>query len=139
MSDYEGSEAVYQAKARAYGQAKARREAKGDRLGWKRTAAIAGLAVASFLAGSQLALNDAQSHFRGLTVPKCEEDEIVMGTGDFSGGLWDRYRCEHPDNLVTETTNPKLALGTRLQNTAGNRYEVVQDPTSGWYSVELVK
>lgn len=37
-----------------------------------------------------------------LTMPKCEEDEIVQGRGDFANGLWSRYECEHPDNLSTE-------------------------------------
>lgn len=34
------------------------------------------------------------------TVPACAEDEVIVGVGDFHpSGLWDAYRCEHPDNL----------------------------------------
>jgi len=37
-------------------------------------------------------------------VPACMEDEVIIGYGDFhSDGLWDHYRCEHPDNLQQPT------------------------------------
>ena len=33
--------------------------------------------------------------------PPCMEDEVVVGTGDFnSDGYWDRYVCDHPDNIA---------------------------------------
>src|SRR3712207_1403266 len=33
-------------------------------------------------------------------IPYCQEDEIVMGYGDFAKGRWEHYRCQHPDNFV---------------------------------------
>lgn len=29
------------------------------------------------------------------TVPKCQEDEIIVGTGNFANGYWDSYECKH--------------------------------------------
>lgn len=26
-------------------------------------------------------------------VPACEEDEVIVGTGDFAGGYWTGYQC----------------------------------------------
>jgi hypothetical protein len=32
--------------------------------------------------------------------PACQEDEVIIGTGDFkSTGYWDHYECFHPDNF----------------------------------------
>lgn len=25
--------------------------------------------------------------------PRCEEDQVVVGAGDFQNGYWDRYEC----------------------------------------------
>lgn len=32
-------------------------------------------------------------------IPRCVEDEMIRGTGDFEDGRWTRYECVHPDNL----------------------------------------
>lgn len=32
-------------------------------------------------------------------VPQCQEDEIIVGQGDFSGGFWDSYSCAPADGL----------------------------------------
>ncbi len=33
--------------------------------------------------------------------PRCQEDEVIQGLGNFnSTGYWDRYTCVHPDQLV---------------------------------------
>jgi len=29
--------------------------------------------------------------------PKCPEDAVLVGTGDFSGGYWTSYVCENLD------------------------------------------
>lgn len=39
-------------------------------------------------------------------VPRCQEDEIVHGIGQFNErwpGLWDSYRCIHPDVVTCDT------------------------------------
>lgn len=31
--------------------------------------------------------------------PGCEEDEVLAGTGNYENGVWEGYRCTHPDTL----------------------------------------
>lgn len=33
------------------------------------------------------------------SIPKCQEDEIIVGNGDYSHGKWDWYSCAHKDTL----------------------------------------
>ena len=28
-------------------------------------------------------------------LPHCEEDELIIGVGDFNGEVWDSYECAH--------------------------------------------
>lgn len=32
-------------------------------------------------------------------VPACQEDEVIVGVGNFDGDFWDEYRCAHPDRF----------------------------------------
>lgn len=32
-----------------------------------------------------------------IFIPKCQEDEVLMGVGEFDDGRWDRYICENID------------------------------------------
>lgn len=32
-------------------------------------------------------------------VPKCQEDEIVVGHGNYANGRWETYQCAHKDTL----------------------------------------
>lgn len=42
-------------------------------------------------------------------IPHCEEDELIRGRGNYEHGVWDRYRCVHPDTITRNTVcaNPK--------------------------------
>lgn len=33
-------------------------------------------------------------------VPRCAEDEMVDGRGDFENGRWSRYVCVHPEDVA---------------------------------------
>jgi hypothetical protein len=37
-------------------------------------------------------------------VPRCAEDELIVGRGDYSGtsGTWSRYECAHIDDIGPE-------------------------------------
>jgi hypothetical protein len=35
-----------------------------------------------------------------INVPKCQEDEIFYGTGDFDAGVWESYLCIPLDDLA---------------------------------------
>ena len=39
--------------------------------------------------------NDDVAPTKGI--PSCSEDEIIVGTGDYSGGFWTNYKCGHGD------------------------------------------
>lgn len=32
---------------------------------------------------------------RPAAMPSCQEDEIVVGVGDYDAGYWDAYVCQH--------------------------------------------
>ena len=57
-----------------------------------------------------------------VTLPynmQCEEDELILGTGDFDGVSWDEYNCVVIDDLVvTEmgcpVTDTIAACATRI-------------------------
>ena len=36
---------------------------------------------------------------RSPAIPKCAEDDIIVGTGNYSNGQWEGYTCSHPDIL----------------------------------------
>lgn len=36
-------------------------------------------------------------------VPACQEDEVVVGRGDFKGGYWSAYGCETLDDVCLGT------------------------------------
>lgn len=52
-----------------------------------------------FLATFLGAVSGAQAHeVQRQEVPTCRtEEQIMVGKGDYSHGLWERYRCVHPD------------------------------------------
>lgn len=53
--------------------------------------AVAALAACAMLFLAAVALPPS--------VPRCQEDEVVVGVGDFhSSGYWDAYRCWHVEN-----------------------------------------
>lgn len=35
-----------------------------------------------------------------VEMPKCPEDSVLVGTGDFSSGLWDSYLCIPFDDIT---------------------------------------
>jgi hypothetical protein len=48
-----------------------------------RVAAILALVVVAALAGAST----------GRAIPRCEEDAVLIGTGDFHAGQWTAYQC----------------------------------------------
>lgn len=42
-------------------------------------------------------------HMSERKVPKCAEDEVIAGRGNFAHGYWERYVCTHPDDITAET------------------------------------
>ena len=32
--------------------------------------------------------------------PSCQEDELIVGVGDFDSGYWSEYLCIHLDNII---------------------------------------
>lgn len=69
-------------------------------------------------------------------VPKCQEDAVVVGRGDFTHGRWDRYACGASVDDYQRGEGSVKPLGVRLQQTAGNGFEVIYDPVTRIYSVE---
>lgn len=57
---------------------------------WMAVAAILLFAVAEL----------AVAHGDGPRVPRCLEDEMLEGRGNFGNGRWDRYACVHPDDVA---------------------------------------
>lgn len=33
------------------------------------------------------------------SAPKCQEDDVIVGTGNFSNGYWDSYKCVNIDEV----------------------------------------
>lgn len=61
---------------------------------------IAGLLIGGgFGTGAGLAIADTAKDAPRVTVPRCEEDEVLIGRGDFERGRWSAYACTHPDSL----------------------------------------
>ena len=56
--------------------------------------------VLIFLLGCFLIPSDSTPvepiHINGI--PSCQEDEIIVGSGDYSGGFWTNYECGHGDD-----------------------------------------
>lgn len=57
---------------------------------------IAGLAFVTLVF---LAILVALTAVQPRTIPQCEEDEVVVGFGDFEHGYWDAYECVPMDDL----------------------------------------
>lgn len=58
------------------------------------------LAMTCFIAAFLLFntdFNNPESVVNNNYVPSCSEDEIIVGTGDYSGGFWTDYKCGHGD------------------------------------------
>lgn len=53
------------------------------------------LVLAALCAAAGAGAVRATSH----VMPRCYEDEVLVGSGDFSGGYWTDYVCEPLDNL----------------------------------------
>lgn len=49
-------------------------------------------AIVAILAAAYILLL-ADSTFNLRPVPQCEEDQVLIGTGEFTGGRWSSYRC----------------------------------------------
>lgn len=58
---------------------------------WFRRAAVAALIV-----GALFGWFTAEWGF----FPRCQEDEVIVGMGDFRDGLWDGYQCVPFDNMA---------------------------------------
>lgn len=65
----------------------------GKALGW----VVVGLIIINV----GMCVTPAVGHNRNI--PKCQEDELVQGVGNFENGRWTRYICVHPDDIVAET------------------------------------
>ena len=33
--------------------------------------------------------------------PSCQEDEVIVGIGDFDSGYWSEYICVHPEVIIS--------------------------------------
>lgn len=70
-------------------------------------------------------------------VPPCQEDEIVVGMGDFnSDGYWSKYRCDHPDTLLCQTFYHFLELRISYIDNGPLTEEQIKmvDELNTWYS-----
>lgn len=59
----------------------------------KRAIVIIAICVSSQL-GAYVGRNDTEAKWRER-VPTCQEDEILIGSGDFAHGRWGQYQCAH--------------------------------------------
>ena len=74
-----------------------------NNLSWSDGIKICVILIALFLFGSILLglTRAAQSRSTLIPVPSCQEDELVVGIGNFNNdGYWDEYICVHPDTII---------------------------------------